>query len=213
MKCVIFDLDGTLLYTLEDIKNSLNHGLNSIGMPQKSIEEVRKIIGGGALVTLQKLANRQLSENELNIAHANFIDYYSKHYLDSTLPYNNVKELINCFKTKGLKLAIVSNKSQSFVDDLIQRNFPNLFDIVYGANKDQPRKPDPYFINKVLETLNISSNDAIYVGDTEIDFQTGTNAKVKTVLVDYGYRTREELIERCPNAIIVHSNDEIKKQI
>ncbi len=199
MKTIIFDLDGTILDTLEDLKNAVNHGLNSRNLPEKDLNYVRKAIGNGTKVLIKRCTPCDISDEERQIVFDNFKAYYFDHFTDNTKPYPGILEMLTILKkTNNIKLAVVSNKDDDLTKQLINKEFPNIFDIIQGSYFDKPRKPNPYLINKILNENNISKNDCLYVGDTDIDKESALNAGLQYLLVNYGYRTKEELEKMCP---------------
>ena len=214
MKTIIFDLDGTILNTLEDLKNAVNYGLKSRNLPQKDLEFVRLAIGNGTKVLIQKCTPCDLCGNERDIVFDNFRNYYFEHFTDNTKPYPGILEMLKKLKNEGnVKLAVVSNKDHDLTTQLIQKEFPKIFDIVQGSYIDKPRKPDPYLISKILNDNNIDKKDCLYVGDTNVDKETADNANLKYLLVNYGYRNKEELIKMCPNDTSIDTVEELYHNI
>ena len=214
MKTLIFDLDGTILDTLVDLKNAVNHGLKSRNLPQKDLESVRLAIGNGTKVLIRKCTPSQLSDSERQLVFDSFKAYYFAHFTDNTKPYLGILEMLKKLKENpSIKLAVISNKDDDLTKQLINKEFPQIFDIIQGSYIDKPRKPDPYLINKVLKENNINPNDCLYIGDTDIDKESATNANLKYLLVNYGYRTKAELEKMCPNDTTVSSPDELYKAI
>ena len=210
MKTIIFDLDGTILNTLEDLKNAVNYGLKSRNLPEKDLEFVRLAIGNGTKVLIQKCTPCDICGNERDIVFNNFRDYYFKHFTDNTRPYPGIVNMLKKLKeNKQIKLAVVSNKDHDLTTQLIDKEFPNIFDIVQGSFLDKPRKPDPYLINKILNENNINKEDCLYVGDTNIDKESATNAGIKYLLVNYGYRTKEELEKMCPGDTTINTVEDL----
>lgn len=200
MKTIIFDLDGTILDTLVDLKNAVNHGLKSRNLPEKDLDFVRKAIGNGTKVLIQRCTPCNISEEERSIVFDNFKSYYFKHFTDNTKPYKGMLEMLKKIKDNNdVLLAVVSNKDNDLTQQLINKEFPGVFDIIQGSYFDKPRKPDPYLINKILNENNIDKKDCLYIGDTNIDKESADNADLKYLLVNYGYRTKEELEKMCPN--------------
>lgn len=200
MKTIIFDLDGTILDTLVDLKNAVNHGLKSRNLPEKDLDFVRKAIGNGTKVLIQRCTPCNISEEERSIVFDNFKSYYFKHFTDNTKPYKGMLEMLKKLKDNNdVLLAVVSNKDNDLTQQLINKEFPGVFDIIQGSYFDKPRKPDPYLINKILNENNIDKKDCLYIGDTNIDKESADNAGLKYLLVNYGYRTKEELEKMCPN--------------
>ena len=198
MKTVIFDLDGTILDTLVDLKNAVNHALAYYKLPEKDLEFVRKAIGNGTTVLIKKCTPSALNDQERLNVFNKFKTYYLEHYADYTRPYEGIKELL-MNKLKGkVHLAVVSNKDNDLTNKIINKEFPNCFDIIQGSYLDHPKKPDPYLINKILKENNIKREDCLYIGDTNVDKESATNAGLPYLLVNYGYRTKEELEKMCP---------------
>ena len=212
MKTLIFDLDGTILDTLLDLKNAVNHGLNSRNLPQKDLEFVRKAIGNGTKVLIKRCTPCDISESERQSVFDAFKSYYLEHYADTTIDYPGIKGMLIGLKNY-CRLAVVSNKDDDLTKKLINQIFPNIFDIIQGSYQDKPKKPDSYLINKIIKENRIWRKKCLYIGDTEIDKETATNAGIDYKLVNYGYRTKEELEKICPNDISISSVKELGQQI
>ena len=212
MKTIIFDLDGTILNTLVDLKNAVNHGLKTRNLPEKDLEYVRNAIGNGTQVLIKRCCPEDISEEERAIVFATFKNYYLEHYADNTRPYEGIVDMLK--KLKGqVKLGVVSNKDHDLVIKLINKEFPGLFDIVQGSYFDKPKKPNPYLIDKIIKENNLNKKDCLYVGDTNIDKESATNAGLDYLLVNYGYRTKEELEKMCPTDTSISSVDELYNSI
>ena len=210
MKTIIFDLDGTILDTLVDLKNAVNHGLKSRNLPEKDLEFVRKAIGNGTKVLIKRCTPCNISEEERQIVFDTFKSYYFKHFTDNTKPYHGILNMLKKLKeNNNIQLAVVSNKDDDLTKQLINKEFPHIFDIIQGSYLDKPRKPDPYLINKILNENSIDKKDCLYIGDTNIDKESADNAGLKYLLVNYGYRTKEELEKMCPNDTSISSPDEL----
>ena len=211
MKTIIFDLDGTILNTLEDLKNAVNFGLKSRNLPEKDLEFVRLAIGNGTKVLIQKCTPCDICGNERDLVFKIFREYYFEHFTDNTVPYEGILEMLKRLKKSGqVRLAVVSNKDHDLTTQLIDKKFPEIFDIVQGSYLDKPRKPDPFLINKILNENNINKEDCLYVGDTNIDKESATNAGLKYLLVNYGYRTKEELQKMCPEDTTVSTVNQLE---
>lgn len=198
MKTVIFDLDGTILDTLEDLKNAVNYALNFYNYDLKDLEFVRKAIGNGTQVLIRRCAPQDIDETSYQEVFNLFKNYYLDHYADCTRPYVDIKELLTALRGK-CHIAVVSNKDNDLTQKLITKEFPGLFDIIQGSYFDKPKKPDPFLINKIIENNEINKSDCLYIGDTNVDKESAINAGLKYRLVSYGYRTKEELEKMCPN--------------
>lgn len=212
MKTLIFDLDGTILDTLQDLKNAVNHGLNFYNLPEKDLEFVRKAIGNGTTVLIQRCTPSSLNDNERLAVFNEFKSYYLAHYADYTKPYPGIKELLEKLYSK-VRLAVVSNKDNDLTNKIIKKEFGNLFDIVQGSYLDHPKKPDPYLINKIIKENNINKEDCLYIGDTNVDKESASNVGLPYLLVNYGYRTKEELEKMCPEDTTISTVDELYNKI
>ena len=210
MKYLIFDLDGTILDTLQDLTNAVNYGLKCFNLPEKDLNFVRLAIGNGTKVLIKRCAPCDISEEVRDQVFDNFKSYYFKHFTDNTKPYPGVlKMLLKLKEIPNLKLVVLSNKDDDLTKQLIQKEFRGVFDIVQGSYIDKPRKPDPYLINKIFNENNIHKEDCLYIGDTNVDKETATNGGVTYRLVNYGYRNKEELEKMCPNDTTISTIDEL----
>lgn len=192
---VIFDLDGTLLNTLEDLTDSVNYALNVMGYPVRNIYEVRAFVGNG----IRKLIERAVPENtepcdtEQTLTH--FKEYYTKHNQDKTKPYDGVRELMARLKAKGIKMAIVSNKIHSGVIALRDEFFKDI-EIAIGDMPELKRKPAPDSCFLALEKLGSTVEETVYVGDSDVDLETAKNAGLDCISVLWGFRDKDFLIEK-----------------
>ena len=198
MKTIIFDLDGTILDTLEDLKNAVNHALNFYNYPQKDLEFVRKAIGNGTQVLIRRCTPNDINEDRYHEVFSYFKSYYLNHYSDYTRPYPGINNLLKELRNK-CHVVVVSNKDHDLTQKLINKEFPGLFDVIQGSYFDKPKKPDPYLIDSVIKAHNLNKKDCLYIGDTNVDKESATNAGIDYRLVSYGYRTKEELEKTCPN--------------
>ena len=214
MKYIIFDLDGTILDTLKDLANAVNYGLKSFNLPEKDLDFVRLAIGNGTKVLIKKCTPCDLSEEERSKVFDVFKDYYFKHFTDNTKPYPGIFEMLLKLKElKNIRLVVLSNKDDDLTKQLINKEFPRVFDIIQGSYIDKPRKPDPYLISKIINENNIDKKDCLYVGDTNVDKETADNANLEYLLVNYGYRSKEELIKMCPNDTSIDTVEELYHNI
>lgn len=192
---VIFDLDGTLLNTLEDLADSVNYSLALNGYPERTKEEVRKFVGNG----IGKLIERAIPEGLMNPCFEKCLADFSAHYLtnmqNKTGPYEGILDLLDELNKKGYKLAIVSNKFDEAVKKLNNDYFAKYIEIAIGESKRIARKPAPDTVIKALNELNSSADQSIYVGDSDVDVQTAKNANMDSIGVTWGFRDRD-LLER-----------------
>ncbi len=190
---VIFDLDGTILYTLEDLKNSLNYALTSHGYPARTLEEVRRFVGNGVRKLVERGAPADTDPAELDRLYETFHVHYKQHDLDNTRPYEGIASLLERLRAAGLRLAVVSNKVDYGVKDLCGRFFPGAFDVAIGERPGVGKKPAPDMVNEALAQTGADRARAVYIGDSEVDVQTARNAGMDEIIVAWGFRTAEEL--------------------
>ena len=210
-KLLIFDLDGTLVDTLDDLRKAVNFALEKYNFPLKSKEEIRKAIGNGTIKLIERSAPNCTDEATLKELHSTFKQYYLNNIGADTKPYQGITSELLSLKTKGYKLAVVSNKDQEATIDIINRIFPNIFDYVQGSYSDKPKKPHPYLINKVCDELKINKREITYIGDTNVDEESAVNAELDYLLVSYGYRTLEELNVQVKTKRIINKIKDLDK--
>lgn len=209
IKAAIFDLDGTLLNTLEDVVNACNYALKKCNFKTHSIEEYKVFVGDGRSKLIERIVpdeykgNDEVKKKVLRL----FDEYYSGHMLDMTKPYEGICEMLKSLKEKGVKLAVVSNKPDEFVGGIVKKYFGDTFEIVHGQRTNYPVKPDPTTVYEVIEYFGIKLNESIYVGDSNVDIYTAKNAKVKSIGVAWGFRGEEELREAGADYIVYDSNE------
>lgn len=204
IKVIIFDLDGTLLNTLDDLADSTNLALAEFGYPPKSIAEIKQYVGNG----VAKLIERAIPNGKDNI-HYNtclkiFKIIYAQNMYNKTAPYNGIINLLIELKEKNYKIAVVSNKFDLAVKELCQKYFPNLIDIAIGENEAAGinKKPAPDTVNLALKQLKLTPNQAIYVGDSDVDILTAKNSNMPCISVTWGFRDKEFLIKNNAQIII-----------
>lgn len=204
---IIFDMDGTILNTLEDLKNSLNYVLQQAGYQTRTLEEVRTFVGNGIRKTIERALPSDIEEEKVDELFSLFMDYYAIHNTDNTKPYNGVIELLKELKHLGYKTAVVSNKQDSAVKSLCKKFFTGLFDVEIGEKENIAKKPEPDEVNEVLKILNIDRTKSIYIGDSEVDIQTAQNSKMKSIIVDWGFRDRKFLYEHGAEVIVSNPSE------
>ena len=196
-KLLIFDLDGTLIDTLEDLKDAVNYALSLRGYPLRSLEQIRLAIGKGVANLVARSIPNHEDNPEWQNTLADFRKYYSLHSSDKTKPYPGVLEVLKELKKQGYILAVATNKLTEISRGLIEGFYPKIFDFVQGDQPGMDRKPAPMMVTSLCERFNVKKKDAFYIGDTDIDMMTAENSEVDYVLVTYGYRTKEELSIMC----------------
>lgn len=207
---VIFDLDGTLLDTVADLANATNQALEQYGYPTHPVEAYYKFVGNG----INKLFARALpteASNEENVLRVRslFVPYYNEHNADYSRPYPGVVELLHTLQEDGVKIAVASNKYHEATLKLVHHFFPDIrFAAIYGQREDVPIKPAPDIVYDILRDTGISTEQALYVGDSGVDMQTACNAGVESVGVTWGFRSEAELREHGATHL-VHEADAI----
>ncbi len=209
-KAVVFDLDGTLLNTLDDLYISVNHALKHFNYPLRDKEEVKNFIGNGIRALMTLACPEEIDDFEEVLAF--FKEHYSIHSQDNTRPYDDIVELLEALNEKGIKCAIVSNKFDGAVQELKEKYFKGLITIAVGESPLVKKKPAPDSVLKVMEILNVKNDEVVFVGDADTDIETSKNANIKCVSVLWGFRSKEFLKEK-GGKIFVNSPLEILEHI
>lgn len=193
-KAIVFDLDGTLLDTLTDLAASTNYALRSCGMPEHSIDDVRRFVGNGVRMLMTRALPDGESNPRFDEALSVFRQHYMQHCLDTTCPYPGIMDALARLKEKGMMLAIVSNKMQAATEELRQHFFSQYIDVAIGESAAIRKKPAPDTVNEALRLLGISHDEAIYVGDSDVDIDTACAAMMPCASVLWGFRDRQFLL-------------------
>ena len=205
---VVFDLDGTLLNTLGDLRAATNHALEVRGLPPHSMEEIRQFIGNGIRLLICRAMPEGTPEAEIDAALDDFKAYYAAHIHDRTVPYDGIPQLLTALRKRGIKVAVLSNKIDSASQQLIEYFFPGKTDVVFGEHVGVPRKPDPTSCRMVMQQLGVQPEQVLYVGDSGTDMQTAKNAGLYAVGVTWGFRSKEVLLEYGAD-VLVHRPEQI----
>lgn len=192
---VFFDLDGTLLNTLEDLANAANYALTRQGFKPFPVERYKYFVGNGIPKLIDRILPKGSDEDLHKMTHALFSQYYGAHSEENTCPYNGIPELLDKLKAAGIKTAVITNKDDKYAGELIRKYFGNKIDRVYGSLPGTPHKPDPYWVNTALENFGAQKEEVLYVGDSGVDIQTAKNAGLKSAGVLWGFRQEHELRE------------------
>lgn len=192
-KAVVFDMDGTVLDTLDDLTDTLNYALGKNDLPLHTKEEVRMMLGNGMRALLEKAVPDGKDNPKMDSVFQSFKEYYHIHCNDKTHVYDGILDVMKKLKEDGIKIAIVSNKVDSAVKELDKLYFAGLTDVAIGEKAGIARKPAPDTVYEALRLMNVEKEDAIYVGDSEVDYQTAVNAGIPCISVLWGFRTREFL--------------------
>ncbi len=206
--CCIFDLDGTLLDTLTDLKNSVNYALKQYDFPERTLDEVKSFIGDGIYLLMKRSVPWDTDDDTVNNALTVFKEYYSCHMNDNTCPYANIIPMLEKLKEKGIKTGVVTNKFHQAAHDLIKKHFGNLIDVTVGQKPYVPTKPDPMSLNCVMKNLGSNKENVLYFGDSDVDIITARNAGIKSVGVTWGFREKE-VLQRTGADFIVNTPQEI----
>jgi len=194
IKTIIFDLDGTLLYTLPDLTNALNHALKTNSLPLVSIEQTKQALGYGPLKLVEKITNMSFENPKFSKIYEDYLAYYNKHNNDETTVYPKIQELLLNLKQNNYKLAVLSNKQNNDTQAVINHYFPNIFDIVIGTSEKVKKKPSTDGLIIIVTDLNTTKDNCLYIGDSEVDVITAKNADMQCIIVTYGYRSKQQLI-------------------
>lgn len=199
---ILFDLDGTLLDTLEDLKNSVNAALASKGYPLRTLEEVRQFIGNGIKKLVERAAPKEISPEDYEELLDAFRKDYHSHCALHTKPFDGIMPLLLDLKKQGYHLGVISNKAHKESVLLTEKFFKGLFPFVLGGFEDMPRKPHPAGLEKAMDYFGVTSATTLYIGDSDVDVATAHNAKMKCIGVSWGFRGRCVLTEAEADRIV-----------
>lgn len=194
-KAIIFDLDGTLTDTLYDLMESTNYALRYMEWPERTLEEVKQFVGNGVRRLMEQAVPADAEEMEFDECFNVFKEHYVEHCQDHTALYPGIDDLLKELKARGHKMAIVSNKMQAGVDELYNKFFADTIDVAVGETAAMHRKPSPDMVYSVLEKMGVSTEEAIYIGDSEVDMATARNAGLPCISVLWGFRDQDYLRE------------------
>ena len=207
-KLAIFDMDGTILDTLDDLCDAMNYALVRSDMPQRDREKIRCFLGNGIYRLAELSVPQGTSAEKIEEVIGCFHEYYKDHCAIKTKPYDEICEVIATLRRYGVKTAVVSNKVDYAVKSLCRDYFDGLFDYSVGDKAGQRRKPYPDSVNAVLNYFGVPREQAVYIGDSEVDFETAKNAQVDDIIVSWGFRT-EEYLKSIGVKRVVHRPNEI----
>ena len=192
----VFDLDGTLLDTLGDLAASVNYALRSHGMPEHSIEDVRRFVGNGVRKLMERAVPEGADNPQFEAAFATFRAYYMEHVQDTTRPYEGIPETLATLKAQGCRLAVVSNKMRKATEELCRHFFPDTIEVAIGEDEAAGirKKPAPDTVFEALRILG-DKGDAVYVGDSDVDIHTAHNAGIPCISVLWGFRDKDFLLQ------------------
>ncbi len=206
-KTYIFDLDGTLLDTLNDLHASCNYALHTHGMPERSLEEVRQFVGNGVKKLMERAIPDGLENPLFEETLQTFRQHYLLHNLDTTLPYPGIMEMLQQLKAQGKRIAVVSNKFYAATQDLCKHFFGDTIQVAIGEREDIKKKPAPDTVLEALRQLQVTRQDAVYVGDSEVDVETARNSGIPCISVLWGFRSKSFLLSHGATTFIETPNE------
>ena len=207
----IFDLDGTLLSSLADLAASCNYALRTNGMPERTLDEVRRFVGNGVKKLMERATLDGLQNPLFDKTLADFRQHYMKHNLDTTCPYEGVMPMLEELQRRGKKVAVVSNKFYAATQELCHHFFGDLVTVAIGEREDIRKKPAPDTVIEALRQLNATAEESVYIGDSDVDIDTARNAGMPCISVLWGFRDKEFLIEHGATTLVA-TPQEILKQ-
>ena len=207
----IFDLDGTLLNTLDDLAASVNYALRTHGMPERTLDEVRSFVGNGVRLLMERAIPEGSVNPRFEETFATFRAYYMEHSLDTTRPYDGIPEMIHALKQRGCRLAVVSNKFYAATQELIRHFFP-VITVAIGEHEAEGirKKPAPDTVFEALRQLEVGKEKAVYVGDSDVDLQTAHNSGLPCISVLWGFRDHDFLLAHGATTFISHPEELLK---
>ena len=193
----VFDLDGTLLDTLGDLAASTNYALRTHGMPEHSLDDVRRFVGNGVRVLMERAVPQGAENPQFEAAFQTFRTHYMQHSLDTTKPYDGILETLEALKAEGCRLAVVSNKMMAATQELCRHFFRDTIEVAIGEHEAQGirKKPAPDTVNEAFRQLGVGKERAVYVGDSDVDIMTARNSGLPSISVLWGFRDRDFLIQ------------------
>ncbi len=207
IRAIVFDLDGTLTDTLQDLANSVNHALRQMGWPERTLEEVRRFVGNGVHRLVERAVPEGVGTAELERCFACFQEHYLLHCQDNTSLYPGVADMLRQVHEMGYATAIVSNKLQAGVDELYATYFHNVVDVAIGQREGVPLKPAPDMVHLALRALDARQEETVYVGDSEVDVLTARNSGLPCISVLWGFRDRDQLLQAGASRFIAHPSE------
>ena len=193
-KGAIFDLDGTLLYTLEDLKDSVNYSLAKFGYPCRTLDEVRNFVGNGVKLLIERALPGGEKNSDFKECLTCFKEHYKKNMYNKTRLFDGIDEMLAELNSRGYKIAVVSNKFDAAVKELCEKYFCGKIEIAIGESEEVRKKPAPDSVLKAMEVLNCNPELTYYIGDSEVDIETAKNAGLKCISVSWGYMAPQLLL-------------------
>lgn len=208
IKLAVFDMDGTICDTIDDLADAVNFALTTLGYPTHTTQEYKYMVGNG----IPNLVFRALPEDKKDDGiHARalslMLGFYKEHFVDKTCAYGGICELLVALKQKGIHIAVCTNKAQDMAQQVAEKLFPGIFELVVGKADDRPLKPDPFSVNMIMEHYGADISETVFIGDSGVDMQTAVNSKAIAIGVLWGFRDEKELKENGAQHIAETPND------
>ena len=196
VKTAIFDMDGTVCNTIDDLADAVNYALNKLGYPLHSVEEYKYFVGNGITMLIYRALPKD-KKTDADVAQARelMLDFYRVHFADKTVAYDGIIDLLNKLKEKGIHIACCTNKAHHMAQAVAEKLFCGIFETVIGQTDDRPLKPDPFSVNEIMEKFGTTAGQTVFIGDSGVDMQTAARAGAISIGVTWGFRTEEELKE------------------
>ena len=204
----VFDMDGTILNTLDDLMDSTNFALKNNGLKERSLEEIRFFVGNGIQKLIERAVPQGTSKEVFEKVFADFKSHYKIHCADKTSYYDGIPSVIQTLRKMGVKTAVVSNKADFAVQELVEVYFKGLFDVALGEKAGVSKKPSPDMVNAALSVLGVEKESAFYIGDSDVDFETAKNSSLDFIGVSWGFRGRK-FLENLGAKNIIDSPEEL----
>ena len=210
-KATVFDLDGTLLNTIDDLAWATNYTLKQFNMPTYTVDEVRQMVGNGVAKLIRDAVPEDTDDATYQQVLACFKEHYADHSLDNTVPYPGILDAIDILKAAGVKCAVVSNKPNFAIADLMKNFFPGRFDFALGQRDDLKRKPNAEPVHYALAQIGVNPKDAVYIGDSEVDVKTAQNSNMPCISVTWGFRDKDTLLAAGATTLVDTADEMVQK--
>ena len=212
IKTILFDLDGTLLNTIDDLADAANWVCTQHGWPTFPVETYKHFVGNGIPKLVERFAPQGTSQEVLDQAFQEFMDWYGVHKEDKTAPYAGMPEVTKALREAGVSIAVLSNKADVMAGPVVEHYYPGIFPVVQGALPGLPTKPDPTLLHKLMDRLGATQEDTLFVGDSNVDIRTAKNGGLTGCGVLWGFRSRQEL-ETEGADVLVQTPEELERVI
>ena len=208
VKLAVFDMDGTICDTIEDLADAVNVALTALGYPTHTPDEYKYMVGHGIPnLIFRALPEDKRTEQEVTKAKEIMLGFYKEHFVDKTRAYEGINELLLKLKDEGIHIAVCTNKAQDMAEKVAEKLFGDTFELVLGKTDDRPLKPDPSSVNEIMKRYGADISETVFIGDSGVDMQTAVNSKAIAIGVLWGFRGREELKQNGAEFIASTPND------